>query len=95
MIDFGKTIPLKNKVTIDHRQEWIEGNHEDGYLFGLDNIINIFQSILDTTESTTLWISMKTNKEMECKMPSMINEVILNCSERIRFASFCEYIFNS
>lgn len=42
MIDFGKTGPTKDNVPITHREEWKLGNHEDGYLMGLDNLIGIF-----------------------------------------------------
>ncbi|XP_031566144.1 inositol-trisphosphate 3-kinase B-like isoform X2 [Actinia tenebrosa] len=42
MIDFGKTVPLPEGYTIDHRSEWKEGNHEDGYLRGLDTMIDIW-----------------------------------------------------
>lgn len=45
MIDFGKTTPIPEGLTITHESEWVEGNHEDGYLFGLDNLINIWKEI--------------------------------------------------
>ncbi|XP_032363844.1 inositol-trisphosphate 3-kinase Cb [Etheostoma spectabile] len=49
MIDFGKTVPLQAPLTLDHRTPWMEGNREDGYLWGLDNLIDIFNSMLPQT----------------------------------------------
>ncbi|XP_061452779.1 inositol-trisphosphate 3-kinase C [Rhineura floridana] len=46
MIDFGKTVPLPEKQTLTHRLPWEEGNREDGYLWGLDNLIAILESML-------------------------------------------------
>ncbi|XP_042311407.1 inositol-trisphosphate 3-kinase A [Sceloporus undulatus] len=47
LIDFGKTTLLSDGQTLDHRITWEEGNREDGYLFGLDNLIDILASILE------------------------------------------------
>uniref|UniRef100_A0A8C8DML2 Kinase n=1 Tax=Oryzias sinensis TaxID=183150 RepID=A0A8C8DML2_9TELE len=49
MIDFGKTVPLPDSQTLDHRTPWSEGNREDGYLWGLDNLISIFSTVLSQT----------------------------------------------
>lgn len=49
MIDFGKTVPLPEPHTLDHRTPWVEGNREDGYLWGLDNLIEIFTTMLSQT----------------------------------------------
>ncbi|XP_035242006.1 inositol-trisphosphate 3-kinase Cb isoform X2 [Anguilla anguilla] len=46
MIDFGKTVPLPPPLTLDHRTPWVEGNREDGYLWGLDNLISILNAML-------------------------------------------------
>ncbi|XP_063605586.1 inositol-trisphosphate 3-kinase A-like isoform X2 [Penaeus indicus] len=45
LIDFAKTIPLPENVEITHRKPWSEGTHEDGYLLGLDNLIDLFSVI--------------------------------------------------
>lgn len=43
MIDFAKTVPCPNGRNIDHLKQWSLGNHEDGYLFGLNNLIRVVQ----------------------------------------------------
>ncbi|XP_027606003.1 inositol-trisphosphate 3-kinase A isoform X2 [Pipra filicauda] len=47
LIDFGKTTLLPDGQTLDHRIPWQEGNREDGYLLGLDNLIGILESITE------------------------------------------------
>ncbi|BES93066.1 inositol-trisphosphate 3-kinase [Nesidiocoris tenuis] len=42
LIDFAKTLELPPKMKIDHNSSWVVGNHEDGYLIGINNLINIF-----------------------------------------------------
>ncbi|XP_067680755.1 inositol-trisphosphate 3-kinase A-like [Haliotis asinina] len=49
IIDFGKTQALPEGVKIDHRSQWVEGNHEDQYLQGLDNLIAIFTDLANDT----------------------------------------------
>ena len=56
LIDFGKTVPAPNGITIDHKSPWEVGNHEDGYLIGVQNLINIFSDLaveLSTVESAS------------------------------------------
>lgn len=45
LIDFAKTIPLPANVDISHFNEWSVGNHEDGYLIGINNLIEIFEEL--------------------------------------------------
>lgn len=46
MIDFAKTLPLPSHLKkIEHDAEWQVGNHEDGYLIGVNNLIDIFEDI--------------------------------------------------
>ncbi|XP_047462267.1 inositol-trisphosphate 3-kinase C [Mugil cephalus] len=49
MIDFGKTVTLPPPLTLDHRTPWVEGNREDGYLWGLDNLTDILASMVPLT----------------------------------------------
>ncbi|XP_069749951.1 inositol-trisphosphate 3-kinase A-like isoform X2 [Narcine bancroftii] len=41
MIDFGKTRMLPAGQTLRHDQAWQEGNREDGYLLGLENLLEL------------------------------------------------------
>ena len=46
MIDFAKTLPLPQHLpSIQHDADWQVGNHEDGYLIGVNNLIDIFEDI--------------------------------------------------
>lgn len=47
MIDFAKTLKVSDVLT--HRAAWKAGNHEDGYLTGLDNLVQIFTELTDFT----------------------------------------------
>ncbi|XP_051578495.1 inositol-trisphosphate 3-kinase A-like [Myxocyprinus asiaticus] len=45
LIDFGKTTTLPDGQTLDHYRPWEEGNREDGYLLGLDNLLQTLASL--------------------------------------------------
>ncbi|KAJ7988946.1 hypothetical protein DPEC_G00314460 [Dallia pectoralis] len=45
LIDFGKTTPLPEGQTLDHWIPWQEGNREDGYMWGLDNLTRTLCSL--------------------------------------------------
>ncbi|KAK3593426.1 hypothetical protein CHS0354_020185 [Potamilus streckersoni] len=51
MIDFGKSEPLPENIFITHCREWVEGNHEDGYLIGIKNLIFVFETLLGYTNN--------------------------------------------
>jgi len=48
LIDFAKTLVLPNGLSITHSSKWVVGNHEDGYLIGLNNLISIFTEMHET-----------------------------------------------
>ena len=47
LIDFGKTVAVPPDMEINHKSAWEVGNHEDGYLIGLDNILSIFKEMAE------------------------------------------------
>uniref|UniRef100_A0A182NMU1 Kinase n=1 Tax=Anopheles dirus TaxID=7168 RepID=A0A182NMU1_9DIPT len=55
LIDFAKTVALPENVAITHDSKWKVGNHEDGYLIGINNLIEIFSEVHDrqTMQSIT------------------------------------------
>lgn len=46
MIDFAKSTKVPDHIELNHRDQWELGNHEDGYLTGLDNLISVRSSLL-------------------------------------------------
>ncbi|XP_012720038.2 inositol-trisphosphate 3-kinase A [Fundulus heteroclitus] len=54
IIDFGKTTALPDGQTLSHNVPWQEGNREDGYLWGLDNLILMLEAVCneETTENS-------------------------------------------
>lgn len=45
IIDFAKTLPVPEGSTVNHRQPWVQGNHEEGFLFGLDSLISVMEDV--------------------------------------------------
>jgi len=46
LIDFGKTVSVPEGLSIDHKSPWEVGNHEDGYLIGIENLILLFGDLV-------------------------------------------------
>ena len=46
VIDLEKISLLPEHIMINHESVWTKGSHEDGYLFGLDNLILTFKNLV-------------------------------------------------
>ena len=46
LIDLAKCHPLPSGVSVTHTLPWEKGNHEDGWLLGLSNMIDVWKSVL-------------------------------------------------
>lgn len=62
LIDFAKTIQLPANTEITHSNKWSVGNHEDGYLIGINNLIGIFEEILNEPQHESLTPSSSDEK---------------------------------
>ncbi|CAG9760595.1 unnamed protein product [Ceutorhynchus assimilis] len=47
LIDFAKTNKLPDGKTVNHRTPWVQGNYEEGLLYGFDRLITIIDSFKD------------------------------------------------
>ncbi|XP_046619387.1 inositol-trisphosphate 3-kinase homolog isoform X1 [Neodiprion virginianus] len=45
LIDFAKTYRVSDGQILTHRSGWEQGNHEEGFLFGLDNLISTIEEV--------------------------------------------------
>lgn len=70
LIDFAKTVELPEKVAIDHNSAWTVGNHEDGYLIGINNMIDIFTDILEQSSVKSTPSSFSTTTTTTTRMTS-------------------------
>lgn len=53
IIDFGKTTALPEGQTLKHDIPWLEGNREDGYVWGLVNLIHTLEAVEEETSEET------------------------------------------
>jgi 1D-myo-inositol-triphosphate 3-kinase len=53
LIDFAKTLKLPSGVNIDHASRWVVGNHEDGYMIGINNLLSIFSDMQQEQQQQT------------------------------------------
>lgn len=64
IIDFGKTTALPVGQTLTHDIPWQEGNREDGYLWGLENLLHTLESVNNEgTSEETFCSVMKENSQ--------------------------------
>jgi Inositol polyphosphate kinase len=70
LIDFAKTILLPDNVNITHSNKWKVGNHEDGYLIGINNLIDIFAEVYTKFNSPDV-----VNNLAEQMMGTQVNKV--------------------
>lgn len=68
LIDFAKTVSLPNEAHITHSNEWIVGNHEDGYLIGINNLIQIFEELLASESSSIANNAIVNNESTEAQI---------------------------
>ncbi|CAB3224642.1 unnamed protein product [Arctia plantaginis] len=51
LIDFAKTRNVPDGLRVDHRAKWEQGNHEEGFLYGLDRLIQTIENVKPLTQS--------------------------------------------
>lgn len=63
IIDFGKTTALPEGHTLNHSIPWQEGNREDGYLWGLENLIHTLETVRSAASVETCCSVTKENSQ--------------------------------
>lgn len=75
LIDFAKTLLLPENISIDHKSKWKVGNHEDGYLIGINNLISIFMTLLET-QPVSIAPPLILQDPTECQSPPLDEEKV-------------------
>ncbi|KAM4542866.1 inositol-trisphosphate 3-kinase A isoform 2-T2 [Odontesthes bonariensis] len=67
IIDFGKTTALPDGQILKHNVPWQEGNQEDGYLWGLENLVHTLESVSneDTNDGTCCSVTKENSQTTE------------------------------
>lgn len=52
LIDFAKTRCVPDGTEVNHRATWQQGNHEEGFLYGLDRLIQTIETAKLPSEAT-------------------------------------------
>lgn len=60
LIDFAKTNKIPEGKTVNHRTPWVQGNHEEGLLYGFDRLISVSISLDIKIQSSILVVNTKT-----------------------------------
>ncbi|EAL42027.4 AGAP002194-PA [Anopheles gambiae str. PEST] len=79
LIDFAKTVALPESVAITHDSKWKVGNHEDGYLIGINNLIDIFSEVHDRQTLQCL-----TERIPRLSLPDDTNGIDANSDDPLR-----------
>lgn len=86
LIDFAKTGPVPDGIAITHKKNWEVGNHEDGYLIGLNNIIDLFTEVANEMEKRKADPDNSDSSEW-----NFLDTYLLKC-EKLGFLSFSNLI---
>lgn len=99
LIDFAKTRHVPENVILTHRQPWVPGNHEEGFLFGLDHLIDVSVVIViiigarKSLGNRKLFQSFH-NSELHCVVRSsdafnfILNRLFILCFRQLKVYKF-------
>ncbi|XP_067635512.1 inositol-trisphosphate 3-kinase A-like isoform X2 [Eurosta solidaginis] len=86
LIDFAKTVGLPDDHQIDHNSTWTVGNHEDGYLIGINNLLDLFCELnaemaadvplASSSASSTALLSSKPIISAQCGLEATTSAII-------------------
>lgn len=94
MIDFAKTVSLPSGASITHMNEWTVGNHEDGYLIGINNLIQIFEEILANVRKSVPTEKQLNKNEADFAEDYEFDELKSNCVGENSFESTAKQMNN-